>query len=791
MIISIDWLKQFVDINESPEDLAELLSKTGLEAEVIGIPNKIDGIVIGYVETAEKHPDADKLKLCTVNDGKAIHQVVCGAPNVEAGQNIAFAKIGSILPGNFKIKKATIRGIESSGMICSERELRITDEHEGIMVLPSNLNPGDDFMTAYGHKFLSIELDITPNRPDAFSHQGVARDIAAVSNREFRPIKSEITHSQGQDTIKISIDNSNDCPRYIGGIVKNVKVGPSPDWMVERLKAAGQRSINNLVDISNYVLLEMGHPTHIFDYDKLNQKEILIRRATKGESLTTLDEAKHTLTDTHLLITDGKTPIALAGVMGGLETAVSANTTTVLVESAYFDPVTTRKSAKSLQMSTDASKRFERGADPEGNVTGFWRVISLLMELADGELSSEMIDIYPNKKTQSEINLRRSELDLVLGHHVECKEVDRILAAIGFISTYTKIDWTCVPPSFRPDIEREIDVIEEIARMIGYDSIPADENIYGPYRYDEPDPEKKIDPIRTTLAGFGFNQIYSNSLQNEHLSNLSGNTPIKMMNPLSQEMAFLRTSLLPGLMKAADFNLKNGTSSLRLFELANVHAQKGDGFEGIIEYRNLAGIILGEARAVSIHNDSLNEDLFTLKGHLSGLFKDKYRMRFELKRESHPGFDYGQTILINRQSVGAMGRLSQDWINQMDLDIENVFGFELNLGPLLKMMNGKKQFKTVSLFPKIQRDLNLVMPKTQNTGPVEAMILKKGKNIIIDAKPINIFIDEDALGEGLKSVTFSIEFQHTTKTLEDKDVTPVINDIIRIAEKDFLAKLRS
>ncbi len=791
MIVSIDWLKQFVDVTETPDELAELLSQTGLEAEVVGVPSDLPGVIIAHVDTAEKHPDADKLKLCTVNDGKEIHQVVCGAPNVEAGQNIAFATIGTILPGNFKIKKVKIRGLESSGMICSERELQITDEHEGIMVLPDDLNPGDDFMTAYGHKYLSLELDITPNRPDAFSHQGVARDIAAATHREFKPLNIKAAESKGNESLSISMENPDDCPRYIGGIVKNVKVGSSPEWMVEKLKAAGQRSINNLVDISNYVLLEMGHPTHIFDYDKLNQKEILVRRAKKGEKLTTLDEAEHKLSETNLLITDGKTPVALAGVMGGLSTAVTDETITVLVESAYFDPVTTRKNAKSVQMSTDASKRFERGADPDGAVNGFCRVVSLLQELAGGELVSDMVDEYPKIITASEISLRRSELDLIMGIEVDTADINRILEALGFEYTNTGDNWTCTPPSYRPDIEREIDIIEEIARMIGFDAIPSDENIYGEYRYEQPDPEAKIEPIRSTLAGFGFHQVYSNSLQNEVVSGLSGKTSVKMINPLNREMAYLRTTLLPGLMKAADFNIKNGSPSIRLFECANVHEQTSDGIEGIHEYRHLAGIILGEEEPASIHNDASEEDLFTLKGYICGLFSSKYRMRVELKREDHPGFDYAQTILINRQNVGAMGRLSSYWIQKMDLDIDNVCGFEINLEPILKMISGKKQFKPIATFPKIQRDLNLVMNETQIVGPITDMILKKGRNLIISANPINIFNDEVALGKGMKSVTFSIEFQHQSKTLEDKDVTPVINEIIRVAEDDFLAKLRT
>ena len=272
MRVSIDWLKEFVRVDETPIELADLLSNTGLEAEALDMPLEIPGVVIGKVESAEKHPDADKLKLCTVNDGSDIHQVVCGAPNVDTGQIIPFAAVGAVLPGNLKIKKAKIRGVESSGMICSERELHISDEHEGIMVLPEGLELGTDFMKAYGSKFVSLELDITPNRPDAFSHQGVARDISCVTNREFSPIKVEPIDNKNNLSLNISMEDQDDCPRYIGGLVQNVKVGPSPDWLVDRLRSIGQRSINNIVDISNFVLMEIGHPTHIFDFDKLKKK---------------------------------------------------------------------------------------------------------------------------------------------------------------------------------------------------------------------------------------------------------------------------------------------------------------------------------------------------------------------------------------------------------------------------------------------------------------------------------------------------------------------------------------
>jgi len=792
MIISIDWIKEFVDVNESPQELADLLTNLGLEAVVAGIPESLSGIVIGKVETAEKHPNADRLKLCTVNEGTDVHQVVCGAPNVDKGQTIAFAKLGSVLPGNFKINKVKIRGVESCGMICSERELQLSDEHEGIMELPNELVSGQNFMEAYGHKFLSIELDLTPNRPDALSHQGVARDIAAKMSRKFKPLQVKPVKPAGKESLSISIDNPEDCPRYIGGIVKNLKVGPSPNWMVDRLKAAGQRSINNLVDVSNYVLLEMGHPTHVFDYDKLDRKEILVRRAKKGEELTSLDEVNHELNKTQLLITDGKMPVALAGVMGGLSTAVSEETTTVLVESAYFNPITIRKSAKSLQMNTDASKRFERGADPDGAVKGFWCVVALLQELADGELTSKMVDEYPLKLKTSSISLRRTELDLLLGHHIDQKEVDRILAALEIESNWNgKNIWKCKPPSFRPDIEREIDLIEEIARMVGYDVIPSDENIYGAFRYAEPDPEKQIEPIRSTLTGMGFYQIYSNSLQNKMEAGLSNKKAVGLMNPLSRQMGHLRTSLLPGLMRAADFNVKNGTPDFRLFELAHVHEQESDGFEGIKEYKHLAGIVYGLADESSVHHGEINEDLFSLKGYLAGLFQDKYGIRFELKPGNHLGYDYSQTVILNRKDIGAMGRLSSDWIDRLDLDLNVAFGFEIRLDALLGLIGGQKNYKPISAFPKISRDLNLVMPESQAVGQITKMILSKGQNLVVDANPSNIFRDEEAVGSDMKSVTFSIVFQHDSKTLEDKDVTPVIDDIISGAERELNAKLRT
>ena len=792
MRVSIDWLKEFVEINETPEVLADLLSNSGLESEVTDVPLEIPGVIIGKVESAIKHPDADKLKLCMVNDGDQIHQVVCGAPNVDSGQIIAFATVGAVLPGNFKIKNAKIRGVESHGMICSERELNISDEHEGIMVLPNDLKLGQDFMKAYGNKFLSLDLDITPNRPDAFSHQGVARDIACVTARDFSPIQIQPLKPKADNSIDISMENHIECPRYIGGLIEKAKVGPSPDWLVERLRSVGQRSINNIVDISNFVLMEIGHPTHIFDYDKLKNKEILVRKAKSGETLTTLDEQKHNLKEEHLLITDGNEPIALAGIMGGLGTAVSSTTQNLLIESAYFDAVTIRKCAKDLSMSTDASKRYERGADPNGCEKAFWRVVALVEELTGGALVSDAIDVYPAKIEPQSVKMRKGELELIIGINIQSNEVNKIFSGLGIEYIVDNDEWTCIIPTFRPDITREIDLIEEVARIHGFENIPADHAIRGSYRFNDPDPEKHLSAIRQTLVGTGFHQIYSNSLQSEQEASLSKNEPVMMMNPLNKDMGYLRTSLLPGLMKAADLNIKHSNTDIRIFELGHVHFTSSSISTGVEERKYLSGLVVGDIIGENVHSDPKAEDLFSLKSYLVTLFEKKLSMRMEINNTiDSQGFELARSVSINRQEVGKMGRISSDWIRSMGLDLETVYGFELNLEPLERMFGSKKSFKKVSPYPKIVRDLNLVMPEEQEVGSIIEIFHKKGKKLLINSKPVDVFMDEDSIGKNMKSVTFSLVFQDTSKTLEDKDVNPIIDEIIRVAKNDFNAKLRT
>ena len=790
MIVAIDWLRSFVDFNESSEELAELLSNLGLEAEVSKVPNNIPGVIIALVKETKKHPNADKLQICKISDGKNIYQIICGAPNIKAGQKIALATVGSKLPGDFIIKKANIRGIESYGMVCSESELGLSDEHEGILVLPEELKIGEDFIVAHGYKFLSVEIDVTPNRPDAFSYLGVARDIACYKNIKLKHVKVNIHKSSDTKSVKISMESLEDCPRYVAGIVDNIEIKESPKWMVERLKASGIRSINNVVDISNYVMLEIGHPTHIFDYKSLKNKEIKIRRAVLNEQFETLDGLSYDLKQENLVITDGQSPIALAGIMGGSNSSVKKETTTVLVESAYFNPISIRKSSKILNISTDASKRFERGVDPNICDKAFWRIINLLQEYANGNLVSKMIDEYPKKINRKNVVLRISQIQSILGCTIKETKIENILKGLDIAAIKNNKGWDCKVPTFRPDIEREIDLIEEIARIYGYDSIPVNNSIAGNYRFTNPDPESNYDILRGYCSGLGFQQIYSNSLQNFDASSKSGLIPVKMMNPLNQDMGYLRTELITGLIKAAAFNIKHGANSFKLFELANVHEKTGEKLADIIESKHLACIVYGKNQPENVHSSVFLEDFYTLKGVLESLFMKNFSMKLEFEQDNYPLLEDSYSIILNRQKVGHIGHISNILTRNLKANLESLHGFYVNLEPIKNMLNRNKTYKKITLYPESQRDLNLVLNKNQNTDQIVNLIKRNGKNIIKSVTPVNIFTDPSSLGEKYKSVTFSIIFQHKAKTLEDKDVNPIIDEIINVAQNEFSAKLR-
>ncbi len=794
MRISIHWLRQYVDIHESPEELADMLTMLGFEAEVITDLSGITGVVTARIESVDKHPNADKLHLCQVTDGTETFSIVCGAPNVAAGQIVPLAKIDAKLPGDFVIKKAKIRGEVSFGMLCSERELGISDRHEGILILPSDISLGQDIVDVLRDQVSALELDITPNRPDTLSYIGIAREIAAKTNRTLHlPEIPSIEPETTDESIQVILDAPDGCPRYLAGIVTGLKVGPSPDWMVKHLEAAGQRSINNLVDISNYVLLELGHPTHIFDLDRFGSREVLVRFAQAGETFKTLDGDYHRLNSDHLLITNGKTPVALAGIMGGENSAVTDSTTAVLIESAYFDPVTIRKGSKSLGMLTEASRRFERGADPEAVVTAFYRIVDLLRRYADGTLASEVVDAYPNPITVNNIVLRKSETEHVTGLNLSDQQIESLLRGIHVAMEVREPgQWLCTPPSFRPDLTREIDLIEEVVRLYGYDQVEASHAYQGLFQAGLADPQAYLSIVRRVFNGLGFYECYNNSLVSAKIAHFNHQPPVSVMNPLTEQMTHVRTSLFPGLLANLQTNFNFGKNDVQLFEVGNIHLQPDPGFKGIKHQLQVCGVLTGKFRATHVHDTKeFLHNFFTGKGLVQTALQELTGEGIEFipteSQELNPGFD----LRLGDQIVGQYGEISNDLLHLVNCKTgAPVFGFTFYIETLAPRIEQTKKYHPVNPFPGIERDLNFVVDAQRYAGELETVIREKGGTWLKSITPMDVFTHA-SLGPGKKSILFRLFFQSDSKTLEDSEVNPIIDRIIKFADKEIGAKLRS
>ncbi len=802
MIVVLDWLKDFVAVEESPQKLADMLTMLGMEADHISAGSEISGVVTALITKVDKHPNADKLHLCEVTDGNATFQVVCGAPNVHEGQITVLAKVNAELPDGFRIKPAKLRGIKSFGMLCSERELALSDQHEGIMDLAGNTPIGRDVTEIFPSQLSAIEFDITPNRPDCLSHVGIAREIALKTGRTFVRPEIKIGDSTSDDVRKyvdVVIDDPGGCPRYVAGVMTAIKIGPSPDWMVRRLEAAGQRSINNVVDISNYVLLETGHPTHIFDYKYVPSKKIVVRRAHPGEKIITLDGLERTLEEHHLLITDGgETPVALAGIMGGENSGVNTDTATVLIESAYFDPVTVRKGSKSLGLISESSRRFERGADPEGTLPTFWRIVNLLEKYASGKQVPGLIDNYPARIQQPRVMLRRTAIDVISGCEISTELIEQCLRGLEVEFTYDRATncWLCTAPSFRPDLEREIDYIEEIIRVFGYDNVPLKSTYSGVYDHDKQDRLQTVTKINSFFVGRGFHQCFTNSLQSKKLSVSVGANPVQLMNPLSKEMSHVRTSLLPGLLQSVEFNINNGNDDLQLYEIGQIFSQTRPGFQGIKETARLTGVLHGTYSSADVHRpQAIGHSHFSLKGTIDALaaaFNLGGPVEY-LPGDSDSVFSNCFQVKVGKDTVGRMGKIQVDYIKKLGMKTGAVFGFDFDLNLLITLADKVREtqrYKPIIVFPTVERDLNFVLPFDTPVGNILASMNEVGGNILQKVYPKDLFRNQ-SIGAENKSVTFHLVFQSPDKTLEDNEVTSVINEIISVVEHSFKAKLRS
>jgi phenylalanyl-tRNA synthetase beta chain len=666
MKVSLHWLKRFVDFELSASELADKLTMRGFESEVVTDFSQLGNVVVGDVLSAQKHPDADKLKLCTVSDGKEEFDVVCGAPNVEKGQKIVFAKVGAILPGDFKIGKAKIRGVESFGMICSERELGISEEHEGIMVLDDDIATGIPIEEVLGPIYNAIDIEVTPDKAFALSHRGIAREVAAMIGTTLKiPLSTSELHSNTKDSISIELDKKNGCTRYMAGVMKGVKVGPSPKWLADYLKSVGQKSINNLVDISNFMLLEIGHPTHIFDLKKLAKPAIKVSWAKKGEKFHALDDETYTLESDHMVITDTKNTIALAGIIGGMDSAVSDDTSEVLIESAYFDPVVIRKGSKKLNLLSEASRRFERGTDPNAVNEAFHMIVQLMQEVAGGSLESIITDECNMSLDTSSVKLSSKKLVKYAGQLISDKDVEIILDGLHIKSKKSDNVWECTIPTFRTDLLTETDLIEEVFRCYGYDKIKSSFNFASIMQYAN-DEEAPITSLKHYLSSIGFNQSYNNSLEDLENVKLFGKNAISVMNPSSERMNTLRSTLHQGLLKNLDFNYRNGSADTLIYEYGTIFSGKATNLGDIDQQNSFSCLVHGDLFSKNVHFDSISASFSFLKGVAQSIYEDKLNTKIKFIEEKHSYCSSFFTIKDSKkQTVGAIGVINPSLLKKI------------------------------------------------------------------------------------------------------------------------------
>jgi phenylalanyl-tRNA synthetase beta chain len=797
--LSLNWLKELVNLSEvSNSEIIHMLTMSGLEVEEVTDQNELyKNFVVGLVKEKKKHPNADKLSLCTVSTGENDYQVICGAPNVEAGQKVVFAQIGAVVPrGNIKIIKAKIRGIESNGMICSEAELQISDNHEGIMVLGNEVREGSPVSNALNLNDTILEIAVTPNRPDALSHIGVARDLAAIfkSKVQFPQVNFEEAEAISAEAAKVEIIDTKNCPRYSSRIIKGVSIDESPYWLQRRLKNIGLRPINNIVDVTNYVMYETGQPLHAFDLENLAKHEIIVRSTDKETSFTTLDSKVRKLPSGTLMICDGEKPVAIAGVMGGENSEVTSNTKNILIESAYFNPSSIRNTSKALGLSTDASYRFERGTDPNRTVYAAEHAALMITQLAGGKILRGLIDVYPDKIESMEIRLRFDRVEKILGYTIKKDVISEILVKLGMrIISETGEELQISVPSFRPDIEREIDLIEEIARIYGYDNIPTVSKISITLGEKE-DESHFTDKVKETAVGLGFYEMINNPLQSEKTASLTGK-PIKILNPQSADMAYLRTSLLTGALHTVSANMNVGEKDLRLFEVGNIFQLKSEkeitDFKDFSENESLIFVITGKSRKKSWFTQEESNDLYDLKGFVKSFiakFSLDNVLQYSYNQERNPYYNVFFTLNSKDAEIGSGGSVDSKLLKKFDIE-EKVYCFEINLEKLSKLQVSNRKYQELLRYPKVLRDFAFIFDKSVTYKQVSDFILEQSSGLL---KSVNLFdlFESDIIGENKKSMAFTLEFFDKDRTLTDEEVEKEFLNLILAVTERFNAKLR-
>lgn len=799
MKISNNWLKDYIKTDLKPEKIGEYLTDIGLEVEGIekfeNIKGGLEGIVVGKVLTCEKHPNADKLSKTTVDVGNGkILEIVCGAPNVAAGQTVPVATVGTKIyakdGSSFEIKEAKIRGEKSQGMICAEDELGLSDDHGGIMILDeTKYEVGKNFADYF--EIISddvYEIGLTPNRTDAMSHYGVARDLNAflVSNQmksDFDKVSSHPLNIEGTSYFKLEVEDSELCPRYIGAVIENVNVQDSPEWLKNRMKAIGLSPINNIVDITNYILHGLGQPLHAFDADKISGKTVKVGVKKEGTKFKTLDGAERTLNGSEVMIKDGNdNPMCIAGVFGGENSGVSENTKTVFLESAYFNPVAVRKGAKFHGLNTDASFRFERGVDPNNTRTAITHAIKMIEEIAGGKMVGELLEHYPKKIEDHYIILRFSKIEQILGTKMHREKIKEILKSLE-INVLNDIQngLEISVPAYRADVTREIDVIEEILRIYGYNKIDSPQKIsFTPVKLAFNDQDELENSWARTLQSNGFNEVMNNSLT----SVKDETDAVKLLNPLSNDLAFMRKSLLEGLLENTAYNINRKNPDIKFFEFGKIYHKR----ETYEERKQLAILVSGREKSENWLQQKSATDFYFLKGYVNVLL-GKLNLELEEKSLEDSRFSDALELVSNGKTLARLGKVSPELLKDADVD-QDCFYAEIELETAQKLRSAENlKFVDIPKFNKIRRDLAMLVDKNVSYNDLFKSARRNPSKYL---KNINLFdvYEGKNLPEGKKSYAMSFELLNEEKTLEEKEISEVMNSLIKTFQKEFTAELR-
>lgn len=803
MFVSYKWLQEFVDLTgETPQTLADKITRSGIEVESVKLDGlEIKSVVVGQVLTCDQHPDADKLHVCTVDIGQeSLVQIVCGAPNVGVDQLVPVAMVGAVLPGNFKIKQGMLRGVESNGMICSLQELgvdsKVTPKEfaSGIYNFPLGTTIGQNAVEALYLDDAIIELSLTPNRSDCMNMLGVAYEVAAILGREvkIRPIEYPTTDKKATDTISLKVE-AEDNPLYIAKVIHNVKVGPSPLWMQACLIASGVRPHSNIVDITNFVMMEYGQPLHAFDADKLGSNEIVVRYATEGEKFTTLDEEERTLQSDQMVITNGKVPLAIAGVMGGLDSSVTEETKTIILEAAYFNGGSIRKTSRTLGLRSESSARFEKNVDPNRVKAAAERAAQLISQYAGGEVTQGSAEVNNLNVEETVVIIAKEKINKVLGTDMPCETIKDIIQRLQFPYECGNGVMTIIVPTRRGDITIEEDIIEEVARIYGYDNLPKSHPTAIPNERGLTPYQVKRRQVGQILEGAGLSQAITYSLTSEEKAKQFALKPtgsIRLAMPMSEERSTMRLSLVPSLLDVLKYNVARQNENVALYEIGSVFLKNED--EQLpTEVAHLAGAITGQWNTNLWQGEKKAVDFYVVKGIVEGLFNklgvDKMISWRPAQIDGlHPGRS-AEIVLNMKERIGYVGQVHPSIAKREDL--KETYVFELDIEKAMNIPVRQVKFAEISKFPSMSRDIALVLDRAILAEDIKKVIEKAGGRLL---KEVNVFdlYEGSHMEVGKKSIAFSLRYFDPAATLTDEAVTEAHSKVLEQVKQKFGAELR-